>query len=289
MFKHYRMTRLEKFLEDTYSRIGIRKYHQITVSEISKKLKVWIHYLPAGSRAVEAKQGVYSMILDCRISSIQQRLDFFHELCHLLQHAGNQTLLPELFTQAQEEEAERFVMYASMPFSIISQLTLPNKRDQAIEYISTIFDVPIDLARKRFEQIERRDLQGKLDAALAQKMGINESAAAEEISVEGTGIYAYYDSTADIPGPSQLVIEADEAAMDSGKDFLFPIDGPLKRLELEDFYGYKCTKLSAQDIRFKKGHLCVNFSIISMKYGKSAKRFVIQMKDVERLVRFYIY
>lgn len=161
MFSYYRMTILEEFVEETYKRVGITSPHQITVEELSQRLNVWVHLSDVKSRALEAVPGMYSMFLDSRLSEHQQRLDFLHELCHLLRHAGNQMTMPESYTQMQELEAEQFVLYAAMPASMLSQLTpiMPTMAD-AIPCLVEIFDVPLDLAAKRVDQIKRRIVDG---------------------------------------------------------------------------------------------------------------------------------
>ncbi|MDU0332573.1 ImmA/IrrE family metallo-endopeptidase [Paenibacillus sp. 3LSP] len=160
MFSHYQMTILEEFLESTYAAAGIIYPHQISVEELSLRLNVWVHYRPIGSRALEATSGMYSMFLDERLPPNQQRLDFLHELCHLLRHAGNQMVLPETFTQMQENEAEHFVLYAAMPFSMISRLEVPDRLGQAKLFLAETFGVPIELAEQRLDQLQRRTLQG---------------------------------------------------------------------------------------------------------------------------------
>ncbi|MNW48775.1 hypothetical protein D3C74_261610 [compost metagenome] len=68
--------------------------------------------------------------------------------------------MPQEFTKMQEIEAEHFVLYAVMPFSMISRIGLPDQRTFAINTLMEIFNVPIDLAEKRLDQIQRRCLQG---------------------------------------------------------------------------------------------------------------------------------
>ncbi|GIO36262.1 hypothetical protein J41TS12_11230 [Paenibacillus antibioticophila] len=159
MFAHYQMTILEEFLESTYEAAGIIYPHQITVEELSQRLNVWLHYKPVTSRALEAVSGMYSMFLDERLPADQQRLDFLHELCHLLRHAGNQISLPAAFTEMQEIEAEHFVLYAAMPFSMIKRLDLPNRRGLAVSALVETFHVPAAFAERRLDQLQRRVLQ----------------------------------------------------------------------------------------------------------------------------------
>ncbi|MBU5673192.1 ImmA/IrrE family metallo-endopeptidase [Paenibacillus brevis] len=159
MFIHYQMTILEEFLESTYEAAGITYPHQITVEEISQRLNVWLHYRPVTSRAMEAAGGMYSMFLDERLPPDQQRMEFLHELCHLLRHAGNQITLPEQFTQMQEAEAEHFVLYAAMPFSMIQGLELPDRHSVAVSILVETFSVPAAFAERRLDQLQRRVLQ----------------------------------------------------------------------------------------------------------------------------------
>lgn len=159
MFRHYQMTILEEFLESTYEAAGIIYPYQITVDEISQRLNVWLHYRPVTSRALEAVSGMYSMFLDERLPADQQRLDFLHELCHLLRHAGNQISLPAAFTEMQEIEAEHFVLYAAMPFSMIKRLDLPDRRGLAVSALVETFQVPAAFAERRLDQLQRRVLQ----------------------------------------------------------------------------------------------------------------------------------
>jgi Zn-dependent peptidase ImmA (M78 family) len=160
MFSHYKMTTLEEFLESTYAAAGIIYPHQITVKELARRLNIWVHYRPVSSRALEAAPGMYSMFLDDRLPPDRQRLEFLHELCHLLRHAGNQITLPESFTQMQENEAEHFVLYAAMPFSMIKRLELPDCSSMAISFLAETFSVPMELAEHRMDQLQRRTLQG---------------------------------------------------------------------------------------------------------------------------------
>lgn len=167
MKSYYQMTSLENWTEDLYGRLGIQQPSQITIDYISKRLNIWIHYLDVRSKAVEASAEMYSMFIDNRLSPDLQRLEFLHALCHLLRHAGKNTLMPEVFTQAQEDESDRFILYASMPYSIISRLPLPEQRSEAIRYLAVTFQVPMELAAQRVDQIQRRIFQGQLLALMA--------------------------------------------------------------------------------------------------------------------------
>lgn len=169
MKSYYQMTVLEKWMEDLYKRLNLHQPSQISISYIAERLNIWVHYLDVRSKSIEASAGMYSLFIDNRLPANLQRLEFLHELCHLLRHGSdNQTLMPEHFTRAQEDESERFILYAAMPYSMISRMTLPEQREDAISYLAAEFQVPAELALQRIDQIQRRVFQGQLLAVMGR-------------------------------------------------------------------------------------------------------------------------
>ncbi|WP_405132523.1 ImmA/IrrE family metallo-endopeptidase [Paenibacillus sp. FSL H8-0175] len=169
MKSYYQMTVLEKWTEDLYKRLNLHQPSQISISYIAERLNIWVHYLDVKSKSIEASAGMYSLFIDNRLPANLQRLEFLHELCHLLRHGSdNQTLMPEHFTRAQEDESERFILYAAMPYSMISRMTLPEQREDAISYLAAEFQVPAELALQRIDQIQRRVFQGQLLAVMGR-------------------------------------------------------------------------------------------------------------------------
>ncbi|WP_249900067.1 ImmA/IrrE family metallo-endopeptidase [Paenibacillus sp. PK3_47] len=166
LHSYYQMTALEKWTEDLYQRLNVSQPSQITIEYIAERLNIWVHYLDVRSKSIEASAGMYSMFIDNRLPPELQRLEFLHELCHLLRHAGKHTLMPEHYTQAQQDESERFILYAAMPYSMISSLPVPELREDAILYIAEVFKVPCELALQRIDQIQRRVFQGQLIAVM---------------------------------------------------------------------------------------------------------------------------
>ncbi|MBY0012641.1 ImmA/IrrE family metallo-endopeptidase [Paenibacillus typhae] len=166
MKSYYQMTALESWTEDLYQRLQVRKPADISIPYIAERLNIWVHYLDVRSKSVEASAGMYTMFLDNRLPPELQRLEFLHELCHLLRHAGNRILMPGHFTQAQQDESERFILYAAMPYSMISAGPLPEQREDAVYYLASTFQVPEELALQRIDQIQRRIFQGQLMAVM---------------------------------------------------------------------------------------------------------------------------
>jgi len=169
MYRYYRTTPLEQWVEHLWDRSGIREPSQLTVEEIADKLDVWVHFMKDTSRALEY-MGLRTILIDERLERADQWEDFLHELCHVLRHAGNQTVMPRLFCEGQEAEANRFVLYAAIPFSMLRDLKLPARLDEAAEVVAFHFGVKLELAAKRLEQIHRRTLSALLwEEALKQE------------------------------------------------------------------------------------------------------------------------
>lgn len=157
-----KLTPLEQIVEDLYNAHGISSPKLLTIRAIARRLNVWVYFKPIVSKGLEINPNIHTINIDSRLSPIKQWLDFLHELGHLLRHAGNQTILPKLFTQAQEIEAENLILYAAMPFFMISQYKLPGNRKDAIHFLAAAFKVLFKLAEKRLDQIQRREFEGTL-------------------------------------------------------------------------------------------------------------------------------
>lgn len=94
MFTNYKLSQLEQWTVDLYHSIDITEPHQLTISELSNRLNIWVHYHKIKSCALNRAK-MRSIIIDSRISPKYQWLDFLHELFHLLKHTGNQTTMTD--------------------------------------------------------------------------------------------------------------------------------------------------------------------------------------------------
>jgi len=161
MLRYYRPTPLEQWIESLWRRAGIVTPDQLTVDEVASRLNVWVHYLNQKSKALEW-MGLRSILVDKRLSRAEQWEDFLHELCHVLRHAGNQTLMPRSFLESQEADANRFALYASVPFYMLRHYRLPDRLSEAADLIAAQFGVTHTLAYRRLEQIQRRTFEAVL-------------------------------------------------------------------------------------------------------------------------------
>ncbi|CAM4424077.1 ImmA/IrrE family metallo-endopeptidase [Paenibacillus phoenicis] len=162
LYAYYRETHLEQWMNTKYLNHGISSPADLDIDRIAEAFGIGLVY---GNHPSFSDNEENVIFLNKMMKSDQARVVFFHELCHVLRHAGDQRRMTELFMHAQETEAEQFVLYAAIPFFMFAKLPVPDHRSEAVVYIAEQFQVPLELAEQRLDQIQRRVLQGSLIAA----------------------------------------------------------------------------------------------------------------------------
>ncbi|MFY0545502.1 ImmA/IrrE family metallo-endopeptidase [Brevibacillus sp. H7] len=169
-WSYYQPTQLEKQVMNLYQSIGIEKPVDIDEVLIASCLGIKLMYERNILPLAYENDRVRFIVLDKSLTAMQQRLDFFHELGHLLRgHAGDQTELPDLFSGLQEEQADHFAKYALMPYQMIQNLDFPEYERDVPYLLSSEFRVPIDLAKERWDQIKRRISAGRWEQACIER------------------------------------------------------------------------------------------------------------------------
>lgn len=163
----YTTTALEDWIIHEYNRLHIKTSQDICIKRLAQTYSIFIHY-----KQIPSRYDIYGyfrgIVLDSRCSKEEQREQFFHELCHILRHAGHQTMMPEAFRQLQEWDADHFTMYAALPYFIVKEYDFNNP--YLIHDLSNDFKVTEDLANKRLDHIKRNTLQKSLLVAEAKQM-----------------------------------------------------------------------------------------------------------------------
>ncbi|AOK91970.1 ImmA/IrrE family metallo-endopeptidase [Paenibacillus polymyxa] len=285
MISHYQTTYLEHCIENIYLKNGITEPQHITIDKITETLDIWIYSLSQKSKAYESATGLRSILLDNRLPQKEQRIEFLHEVSHLLRHAGNQTVMPKEFVELQEADADQFVLYASMPFFMLSRLKFPTLFNDALLYLSDTFEVPIYLARKRLNQIMRRNYEGQIQTSIAQQNNTAKGVVSKKTpQISEPTIYAYYDPSF-YEGPSQLIFHIDEITLSQKREFPIPLDGPFKQIEIDNPLDFEGVKILQHDIvYFGPGNVKLMLGRIIRKYGATAKTLLLQMKDLEEVI-----
>lgn len=148
----YVTSALEDWITNKYIRNKINTASDIDIYRIARKERIFIHIKPFPSR-FDVYGRYQAITLDSRCSPEEQREQFFHELCHILRHVGNQTMMPNAFRELQEWDANHFMMYAALPYYLVKQYDYFNPN--LIRDLANDFKVTEELCFKRMEHIKR--------------------------------------------------------------------------------------------------------------------------------------
>jgi Zn-dependent peptidase ImmA (M78 family) len=155
----YTQTYLEDFISNLYKSLGIFKPHQISEEDIAAKLGI-MFFRDNGPAFHTRVCGIDAIYVNARDSPKKQREQFFHELCHVLRHVGDQSIIPLSFRELQEIDARRFTRCAAIPFEMVKDWDLWN--ENIIQKASDTFGVTEELCKERLLQIRNRIYSHKL-------------------------------------------------------------------------------------------------------------------------------
>ncbi|WP_160804194.1 ImmA/IrrE family metallo-endopeptidase [Virgibacillus halodenitrificans] len=151
----YLSTPLEDLVTNIYSGIGIRKPGH-SIEEIANRMNILISNwkLPFAIPRV--------ITLDPLESDEKNREIFAHELCHQLQHVGDQLGMPEAFRKLQECQAHNFALQFCVPTFMLQKIKMPELKCECIALIADLFGISNEFAEKRLLHYERQLLGSRL-------------------------------------------------------------------------------------------------------------------------------
>lgn len=152
-FDLYKPSIVESWISSIYQQHDINHPNDLTISNISRIFNIDV-LIYDGPVFAEWEDNVYSFIfLNNTKSEVEQRADFFHELCHPLRHVGHQDKLPKLFRDLQENQAQHFQLVAAMPIYLFKQVPPSLYFENYINHLCYSFQLPKKLVQKRLHQI----------------------------------------------------------------------------------------------------------------------------------------
>lgn len=146
----YSPTPLESWVSRFYLSLGIREPIDLVESRIAKALNIFLVYKDVPSMSYEFGR-FRSITIDKRLPAKIQRERFYHELCHILRHAGRQIMMPKAFRELQEWDARNFTRYAALPLHMITAFDF--KQPGIIEVLSEQFKITPELCAERLKRI----------------------------------------------------------------------------------------------------------------------------------------
>ncbi|WP_235850512.1 ImmA/IrrE family metallo-endopeptidase [Niallia circulans] len=136
-----------------YKNMNIYKPEDIDIRKIACYFRIHLKF--SANRSYSFQNGNFMIInINKSLNKMKQREVFFHELCHLLRHCGNQYKnMPKAFKDLQEWDAEHFTRYAAIPFHMLKYLDWNSAT--LINDISKIFKISEKICINRIKHIYR--------------------------------------------------------------------------------------------------------------------------------------
>ncbi|UOQ95145.1 ImmA/IrrE family metallo-endopeptidase [Halobacillus shinanisalinarum] len=157
-FPAYTTTELEDWVSHWYKKRRFLYPVDLNIKKIAMEYEIFIHYKPL--KTVYARFGGYKeIVINSSLNYIDQREQFFHELCHAVRHVGKQTMMTAAFRELQERDAKHYTLYAALPHHMVKNYNLNDP--EIIERWSNDFKISQGLCEERLKQIKRRAISTK--------------------------------------------------------------------------------------------------------------------------------
>ncbi|MED2010907.1 ImmA/IrrE family metallo-endopeptidase [Brevibacillus borstelensis] len=153
MRRSYSPTPLETWISRFYKQLGITTPDELDEYRIARSLNIHLLYKEVPSMSYEFGR-FKSITIDKRLPPKVQREHFYHELCHILRHAGRQIMMPAAFRELQEWDARNFTRYAALPLHMISKFNFT--QPDIVVVLSEHFKVTPELCSERLRKIHER-------------------------------------------------------------------------------------------------------------------------------------
>lgn len=153
----YRPFPLEEKVMKMYKLMNIYTPEDIDIQKIAYYYRIYLKF--STNRSYSTQFGNFQLInINKSLNQMEQREVFFHELCHLLRHSGNQYYnMPKAFKDLQEWDAAHFTRYAAIPFHMLKYVDW--KKPTLIKEMSKMFSITEAICNYRIEHINRNKLQ----------------------------------------------------------------------------------------------------------------------------------
>jgi len=149
----YRPFPLEEKIMKMYKSMNIYKPEDIDIRKIASYFRIHLKF--SNNRSYSHQDGNFMIInINKSLNKMEQREVFFHELCHLLRHCGNQYKnMPKAFRELQEWDAEHFTRYAAIPFHMLKYINW--KSPLLIKELVKTFCINEKICKYRVEHLYR--------------------------------------------------------------------------------------------------------------------------------------
>lgn len=283
-FCNYFKTPLEQIIQDVYLENGILTPEDLTIERISEMFKVDVVFDQAITFSDNQSMVIF---LQRGVERTEQQKSFYHELGHVLRHAGDQRLMPKLFRQLQESDAERFCLYAAIPFFMFEKINLPSDEEMAAGYISKLFKIPPEFALQRLRQIQRRIAETEFLTSFTYTAATRET---KELTIPMStepivrGIYGIDD----LSSPHTLVIEQ-RGGFDWDKPLYIGMNSGIKSIDSRPYSLRDGVIVNSSEISVSSEHIggvIIDMGRIASRHGHTADRLFLPIEAVDDAINF---
>lgn len=291
-FSNYIKTPLEQWIEEQYRTNGVLIPQDLDIDRIAMIFGVDIVYYDNNSFSDNDDKVIF---IDRRYEQTEQRKAFFHELCHVIRHSGDQRWMPDLFREAQENDANRFALYAPIPFFMLEQIKLPVNRSELISLLVSDYQCFPDFVELRFKQVEDRISNSEFISTFTYggttksnyELTVNEASDLDLIYLQQPRIHSLYGLD-DFSRPHALVIEQ-RLGFDWNKPLHLNVERNYKLLS-QSFYRtrYDAT-VQPGDLSVppnQSEYVTINLSRVAWRHGQDVTRLILPLEAIDDAINF---
>ncbi|BFH10662.1 hypothetical protein J6TS7_31910 [Paenibacillus dendritiformis] len=187
-----------------------------------------------------------------------------------------------MFREAQEADADAFLLYAAIPYYMLKSLELPGTRSEITEFIAMTFQVTPTLAAQRLNQIMRREYNGMfLKTAVGQSFSTYADYAKVLEPQVKNKVYSFCDPTMDTP--TQLIVHV--AGEDWQKEEMrIPLSTDYPQTDNADHLS--ASPVSPLEFVCRDGHIILKLRRLAARYGAAPRNLVLQFNDINDSLDF---
>lgn len=279
----YFKTPLEQTIENHYLSRAILVPNDLTIERISEAFNVEVHFKSVKSFS---DNELCVIVINQQDERDVQHKTFFHELGHVLRHVGDQRQISELFQQMQEADAERFSLYAAIPFFMLEKLQLPAFEEEAAGIVATVFQVPPEFALLRLKQIRERIASAEFMTAFTYTAVAKENILPYTTTPEPIirGVYGLDD----LSRPHTLIIEQ-RGGFKWDQPLYIEVNGTFKSVDVHPNSNRDSAVVRSSDLSIppsRSGYVMIDMERIASRHGQNANKLFLTIEALEDAINF---
>ncbi|ULO07174.1 ImmA/IrrE family metallo-endopeptidase [Paenibacillus sp. 19GGS1-52] len=278
----YFKTPLEQSIEDVYVENKLLNSWDLTIDNLTAIFNVEVTNTKSQAFSDNEQRIIF---LSSNDIPDKQRRSFFHELGHIVRHSGDQRNMPDLFQQMQEADAERFSLYASIPFFMLEKLSLPKSGKHAAGYIGSIFHIPPAYAMRRLRQIRERISGTEYLSTTSTYIAASRKANPSYLVSTHPVIKGMYGLD-DLSRPHTLVIEQ-RGGFDWEKPLYIEVDHSIKSVDPYSYSLRDGAVVYSGDLSIAHERaMTIDMKRIATRYGQEANRLYLPVEAMDDALNF---